>query len=1630
MVPGSTAAQEQSYLQTKLSRSNRLVPMYKRTYEINHIQKGTPGSDEQSTSFMWNFTYLEEFLWKRKENKILKVHEDNYTVDKTDRKEHTGNTKSYHEENETENRYYMMSSSNSQSECSIPNQSYRMKLSPNDVPENAVIRRIRSYSVNPDLSAIALNSSSMTLVTRVQLLQTSCLTDKLLCETYAMCDTDLGHMTCRCKRGFYVKDRKCRACATSCPDGYYMSQACTSSSDVICRPCSTCTGALYEVAACSSTQDTICVGAAFPVQDVKWNKLIKQSAGSEVSLTSSQNVFHEKIGGIKKLDVSMYIPNNAQVQEFDFQRESGLHIKIKVSSLYLVPQYIDLDHEDDFKFIDRDRFQLEKAKKQYRAIQKDFCRHQLPDHYKLVLYITRNHTSAADAVKCNSHDPDIPACPDGYKDGDIFLNRHINTECPYERNQYFERFEHRKNNIYCTHTTSLFKNTFGLTPEDISNFTYPTEDCNKATEDCNKCLKFPSCRSYEGQCCDINCFTQGSCQKSFSDDCPKKPVECASGDIHNFMLEPVFSSVNDRFLCHMKYKKPRHLYQMEYTVRMLGIDYTFPKRIKFAKGDISFNQRGVFTSEFITASHYSFPKISEEIILIGSENDKITHRPTKFLVHELKKPHDFNKRKKFRIRPHRSNLGFSHVYSTNIQVERPFMYSSSTFSKGGCINKNFTNIYPPQPLYEPSSIRVDPSITITGAGIEYETPVHNITRSAYIRMFIDNSSILTYFQDNLPKSVLDGSSVTGGLLWNPKTQMWTIQVQGRLQSCPGYLTVDMYDQFMEGKLAHFDVFIKCPVDFHLTFDLKTPNTDLPNVFVAQINDSYISHYVLLSMMHPPFYPPSEYPLTESTNELYQFPWLPIIATLVITSIVFSAFVAAFLVIKRQRPIQTPEVKKYISPQTTTYIGAKDDERNVNQPLTLTLFSKPVSKHVSCTLCALYVVYAIMFTFSTFLGVFYLVQGPLVSNLTIVSNTSAKIHESVSSHMAKISQYEDQELVNAFNGTFNRMKACSAHLKQDVARIDTSIRKNVHDVLNKFYSGQGLVKTAIDISITEKSKLIADKFQKFLTETDSVLDKHFDYTQQKYIELLENFRDNSWLKFSKERFAEQQFILGEEKTFQGLKDFMKWLEVDGVEPVLNFKDIIKNRLKKSVAELIPAGLQISPETVLLKKDPEVPVNFKSEVRSQVLETGETLWVHTNSSSDGKSNGPQDDKMMSKAKMISQMKQIILPVFICLFIIMDAFMLGYRFVWLWKILRKAKMGVDIKVPTDHVAEKIQFWQTGCNNRKLEHASKENPYNFYAENKEDMWSGKNDPIQLYANTAQKSKQEILREIWNKKQKEKRISYTESTPHSFIAKTIFTLSTFLYKHLIAPILWRFVLVGAFVLVICLVTKATSDLVSIETATFLIDTKSIIPQLHRQVDITNSLLIDVTSDLNIILKEHKSLVDSEVASINHFLTSTINAQNEVLQLILSDLCSTTHTDICSPSLLRVQQLITSCNFLPVTSSPFKEMDEGLFVHYLHSELVPLVSTLRQILLNTCYILFVYACLMLICHMLIRIVIFYLIKKGQLPKAMIYLVSNTNDCWKVNEGSNTKSMYRSNSCIESCESGVVGDIEDHRESNM
>ena len=113
----------------------------------------------------------------------------------------------------------------------------------------------------------------------------------------------------------------------------------------------------------------------------------------------------------------------------------------------------------------------------------------------------------------------------------------------------------------------------------------------------------------------------------------------------------------------------------------------------------------------------------------------------------------------------------------------------------------------------------------------------------------------------------------------------------------------------------------------------------------------------------------------------------------------------------------------------------------------------------------------------------------------------------------------------------------------------------------------------------------------------------------------------------------------------------------------------------------------------------------------------------------------------------------------------------------------------------------------------------------------------------------------------------------------------------------------------------------------------------------------------------------------------------------------------------------------------FSDFDEAQFMENLHAELFPLVSTLRQLLFNTSYILFGYACFMLFSHMFIRVILSYLTKTHRIPSIPMFLISNANDCWKVHRSNYNLQkefdQYHSHSWIESCESGVVGDIDDH-----
>lgn len=123
---------------------------------------------------------------------------------------------------------------------------------------------------------------------------------------------------------------------------------------------------------------------------------------------------------------------------------------------------------------------------------------------------------------------------------------------------------------------------------------------------------------------------------------------------------------------------------------------------------------------------------------------------------------------------------------------------------------------------------------------------------------------------------------------------------GTLLKCPGYLTMDIYDQFMESYFGKYDIFVKCPdPQFSFSFILPRSRSDTPNVFAVFINDTTASHKILLTMLINPTQIPVNSELVVKEHVISQFPWIPIIVILIFSGILVTIFViAAFCILKK------------------------------------------------------------------------------------------------------------------------------------------------------------------------------------------------------------------------------------------------------------------------------------------------------------------------------------------------------------------------------------------------------------------------------------------------------------------------------------------------------------------------------------------------------------------------------------------------------------------------------------------------------------------------------------------------------------------------------------------------------------
>ena len=362
--------------------------------------------------------------------------------------------------------------------------------------------------------------------------------------------------------------------------------------------------------------------------------------------------------------------------------------------------------------------------------------------------------------------------------------------------------------------------------------------------------------------------------------------------------------------------------------------------------------------------------------------------------------------------------------------------------------------------------------------------------------------------------------------------------------------MDVYDQFMESYFGKYDIYVKCP-DPHFSFSFLLPRTrsDTPNVFAVFLNDTVASHKILLTMLINPTQIPVKSELVVKEHIISQFPWIPIIVILIFSGILVVIFVIAAFCISKIRRVTTNEVFKYPG---LTFI--KDEDR-AKQDEGSRFIKNPISRSVTCCLVTLYVVYALMFTFSVLLGVFYIVQGPLIGNLTIVSNTSAKIHQAVELRFHKMQEFETSEISHIYNQTRDRLKACSFHNLQEIQKIAKQMQKQLDVFVKHFYLPNKTIENILTNTLEEKSKTLKEELAVFLKEYNRTLQSEFKGVLSKYHQFLKGLMNNDWLKFPEQLFIGQKDVIDSVRDREHLLGFMDWLEINQVEETLQVTDDI-------------------------------------------------------------------------------------------------------------------------------------------------------------------------------------------------------------------------------------------------------------------------------------------------------------------------------------------------------------------------------------------------------------------------------------------------------------------------------------------
>ncbi|CAG5118815.1 unnamed protein product, partial [Candidula unifasciata] len=382
---------------------------------------------------------------------------------------------------------------------------------------------------------------------------------------------------------------------------------------------------------------------------------------------------------------------------------------------------------------------------------------------------------------------------------------------------------------------------------------------------------------------------------------------------------------------------------------------------------------------------------------------------------------------------------------------------------------------------------------------------------------------------------------------------------------------------------------------------------------------------------------------------------------------------------------------------------------------------------------------------------------------------------------------------------------------------------------------------------------------------------------------------------------------------------------------------------------------------------------------------------------------------------------LYILIAVFLSFDFVLLVYRVTWLRRQLHAVCNGFPERIPIDEACKQLMVIQTDCQYSKSEEPSR----NYLTGTTMAYQPDKEMDVAFFKHLAMaESNDNAFQRIWNEKMSKTEHQVGKEKKTCFLPQRYGHMWRVLHQVLQSHLVWQgsvtfFVIVCVCVLIYCVEFCLTPD--NFKT---LVGGQSAVADVQWHMDTSNQYLKSLAMQLTAQLQRFKHLCDYEVAVLTEVYFTTVNMQTSVFADVLHKLCQQIKDKNCDKLLAShlTGERIVGCNFLPLYAQAFPDPSFSQMDAVVLGKLTPLRNLSHQLLLITTSVIVLFICCRLVCQTTATTIKQYLLQTGCLRRVTVY--QSEKVCISAT-GRNSTMMQRSQSWVDSCESGVyLGETED------